>query len=858
MRPSAPGIYVTALIAGIVAGDAWTLLSAAGLLGAPVLLLSAICLRRRKRTALLLLALGCLLAGVALPARWTRPPPPSDLDRVLCSACGERRRVTLTGLITGPPLSGPAGTRFMLAVAEVERDGCRRAARGNTLVYVGEETPALRAGDRLRLRARVRPPRRYRNPGSPDRPRALARKGIRRIASVARADEIVLLGSRTGSRTMIARVRRRMAGALRREAPREAPVLEALLLGDRNRIPPPVREAFARAGTAHILAVSGLHIAMVALMTGSLLIGLLGRSVRLLSDGAARRFGIIGGTVAAWVYALIAGGAEPALRAALMGTAIAAAAIAGRRGNGWNGLLLAGAFLVLLDPARVFDPGVQLSFASVAGLLWCWGGGARRTKADGSPRGRHGDPRAPLLVAAARRVGTLFLITISATMATLPIQASLFGRVSLAAPLGNLVVVPLLGSVAVPCLLLSGALLTLSERAAGLLIRIAAAASRGAVAWVRWLSGWDGAAVAVPPPSALETLIWLALFLALPPLIRRRPAGFLTRRRAMGLAALGLVALAGDAALWTWRLRPPPSLRIRVLDVGQGDATLIETPEGERILVDAGPAFSLPGGRRFDAGERVVAPALRALRIRTLDVLVVTHPDADHAGGVPAILESFRVGEVWIPAGGEEAEGIRPVITIAGRLGVPVVPLARGVAARVRGNTRIEILGPPGPFRHPPASRRGLGWNDRSLVLRIVTPDLRVLLTGDIEAAGEAALLSGGRNLRSEILKVPHHGSDTSSSRLFLAAVRPRLAIISAGRGNRFGFPGAAALERLTAAGARVLRTDLHGAITVSGAGGRRGSGPIPVTRPGIENSFNRQGERAVKEGDQVSCFSEG
>lgn len=653
---------------------------------------------------------------------------------------------------------------------------------------------------------------------------------------------------------MIARARRRTAAALRREAPREAPVLEALLLGDRSRIPPSIRDAFARAGAAHVLAVSGLHIAMVALMTGSLLIGLLGRSVRLLSDGTARRIGIVGGTVAAWVYALFAGGAEPALRAALMGTAIAAAAIAGRRGNGWNGLLLAGALLVLLDPARVFEPGVQLSFASVAGLLWCWGGGAPGTKADGSDRGRPGDRWPPLLLSAARRVGALFLITISATMATLPIQASVFGRVSLVAPLGNLVVIPLLGSVAVPCLLLSGALLTLSDRVAGLLIQIAAAASRGSVAWVRWLSEWDGAAVAVPPPSTIETLSWFALFLALPPLIRRRPAGVLTRRRAIGLAALGLIALAGDAVLWTWRLKPPPSLRIRVLDVGQGDATLLETPEGDRILVDAGPAFSLPGGGRFDAGERIVAPALRALRIRALDILVVSHPDADHAGGAPAILEGFRVGEVWIPAGGEGAEGLRRVITTAGRLGVPVVPLARGGAARVRGNTRIEVLGPPRPSRQPPGS----GWNDRSLVLRIVTPELRVLLPGDIEAAGEAALLRAGRDLRSDILKVPHHGSDTSSSRPFLAAVRPSLALVSAGSGNRFGFPAAATLARLTAAGARVLRTDLHGAITVPGEGVRRDPGPIPVTRPGIENSFNEEGERAVKEGDQVSCFSEG
>ena len=829
MRPSAPGIFVIALVAGIVAGDAWPMLSSAGLRSAPAVLLLALWLRRRKSAALLLLALGCLMAGAALPARWTRPPLPSNLDRILCAASGERRRVTLTGLIAGPPLSGPAGTRFMLAVGEVERDGYRRAARGSLRVYVGEETPALRAGDRLRVLARVRPPRRYRNPGSPDRPRALARKGIRRVASVARAEEIVLLGSRSGSRTMIARARRRMADALRREAPREAPVLAALLIGDRSRIPPPVRDAFARAGTAHILVVSGLHIAMVALMTGALLIGLLGRSDRLLSDGAARRFGIVGGTVAAWVYAFIAGGAEPALRAALMGTAIAVAAIAGRRGNGWNGLFLAGAFLVLMDPERVFDPGVQLSFTSVAGLLWCWGGGARGAKADPSRRGRGGDRLTSLLLAAARRVGGLFLITISATMATLPIQASLFGRVSLVAPLGNLVVVPLLGSVAVPCLLISGALLTLSERVAGLFIRIAAAALRGAVAWVRWLSEWDGAVVAVPPPSAFETLIWFALFLALPPLIRRRPVGFLTRRRAMGLAALGLIALAGDAVLWTWRLRPPPSLRIRVLDVGQGDATLIETPEGERILVDAGPAFSLPGGGRFDAGERVVAPALRALRIRRLDVLVVSHPDADHAGGAPAILKGFRVGEVWFPAGGERAGGIRAVITIAGRLGVPVVPLARGGAARVRGNTRIEILGPP-------ASRPGLGWNDRSLVLRFVTPGLRVLLPGDIEAAGEAALLGGGRNLQSEILKVPHHGSDTSSSRRFLAAVRPRLAIISAGRGNRFGFPAAATLDRLAAVGARVLRTDLQGAITVTGEGS---AGPLDrFLSPGRDREF--------------------
>jgi competence protein ComEC len=272
-----------------------------------------------------------------------------------------------------------------------------------------------------------------------------------------------------------------------------------------------------------------------------------------------------------------------------------------------------------------------------------------------------------------------------------------------------------------------------------------------------------------------------------------------TRTRIAGaLAVSGLLAVAPPATV----LPEPP--RLVALDVGQGDALLVQGEPGA-VLVDAGTA--IPDG--IDLGRRTVVPALRALGVRRIDLLVASHADLDHRGGIPAVLGALPVGEVWIPPDGRGDVAFAPVLAAAAAAGVPVRERGRGSAPLRAGELRVTALWPP--FATARASR-----NDRSLVVRVDVGRRRVLLPGDIETSAEHVLIASGADLRADALVLPHHGSRTSSSAAFLRAVDASVAIASAPCWGRFGMPHADVLERARAAGHPVWWTGRDGAVLVA------------------------------------------
>jgi len=272
-------------------------------------------------------------------------------------------------------------------------------------------------------------------------------------------------------------------------------------------------------------------------------------------------------------------------------------------------------------------------------------------------------------------------------------------------------------------------------------------------------------------------------------------------RAALAAAVCGALSAAPPADV------SPPAPRAVVLDVGLGDAVIVQGRRGA-LLVDGG--WALPDGA--DLGRSVVVPALRALGVRRLDAAVATHADLDHRGGLGSVLRALPVGELWLPAGG--GDDLAPLRAQAARLGIPVRELRRGDRVGPLGELEVEVLWPPEPTGIAPAASR----NDASLVLRVETAGTRLLLTGDVGAATEAALLASGSPLRADVLKVAHHGSAGSSSAAFLAAVAPRWALVSAPCGGRL--PSARTLARLQAAGAEVAWTGRDGALRV-GLGAR-------------------------------------
>jgi competence protein ComEC len=637
------------------------------------------------------------------------------------------------------------------------------------------EGAPLALGDRVLVEAELRAPPGPRNPGGRDRASLLAARGIR-LEGTARAPPLRAAPPSPLSRLEAARIRfGREAG--RRLGRDEAALVRAIGAGDESAMDPGVREAFARSGLAHVLSVSGLHLAVVAwgawrAARGAIL--RLDRAQRL----DARRWAAAAAIPVAAAYALATGASVPAVRSAIGAGLGLAAALAGREADPRNALALAAMLVLAADPGALRDVSFQLSFAAVAGLLLV-AGELRRGIPLRPDRGRWHGRAAEAAIGAA-------CASAAATLATAPLLALHFRQLSVLAIPANVVGLPLAS-----LLTALGATAFLASAAAPSLAPLALWACRAPAAGLLAVN----AAFAAPP--------WSTVSLASPGWAGAAASA------ALGLAALRLHGLARGAALAgavAALALPGPARRLAALhagrlevvflSVGQGDAAVLRLPGGEAVLVDAGG----DDRGRHDPGSRDVRPFLLDMGVRRLAAAFVSHLHGDHALGLPGVAAGVEVERVYAPARAAARAGDEAVAEAMRRL-PRAVPLAAGDQVAF-GGVRFEVLGPPRP-----EAAAGLADNDASLVLRVVHGRTAFLFPGDVEAEGEALAARHG-TLAADVVKVPHHGSRTSSGRGLAAAVVPRWAVVSVGRRNRFAFPHAEAVERWREVGAEVLRTD--------------------------------------------------
>ena len=546
------------------------------------------------------------------------------------------------------------------------------------------------------------------------------------------------------------------------------PLVAALTLARREGMDRDVRDAFAVAGIAHLLAISGFHVGVFAGLALGVLRGL----------GVSRRRSGVGAAVLAWCYVAFIGFPDAACRAAAILAMVGLTRLRGRPPTRWGALSAAALLLLLSDPSRMGSAGFQLSFAGAAGLV-AWS----RTLEErmGGGWGRH----APAAFRSSVAAG------VAATVATLPVVAWHFDRVSLVGIPMTLVASSLV-SLALPGALASVALDPVAPELAAfvaggvdLLLAILVRATE-------FVAGWSGASLWVSRPAVLAGAAGVVVSLH----VARRPGVGGRARRRLTLAYMAAGLVGWPAAV---QLQGTGTLELLAIDVGQGDAVALRSPRGRWMLVDAGPP---PDGAA--AGH----PAVRALRsrgARRLEALVLTHPDADHYGGAAAVLESFPVGVVVDPLVAAPKATYADLLSAVGQTETPWSSARAGDTWEMDG-VRVRVLHPAEEDVAP-----GVDANDASVVLLVEWRGFRALLTGDAYVDVERRIAPEVGDI--DVLKVGHHGSRTSTAADFLEAVEPEWALVSVGRGNRYGHPAPKVVRRLEGAGAEILRTDRHGTV---------------------------------------------
>ncbi len=840
-QPRAPfALAAAAFACGILLSKYWPVSSAlwgwaaASLAVCTIVAVAIKTLRPAQVAALLALVCAGAFARIVTPSPRLAVPPPEFLnvkdveivghvtnDGALLAAGGPRERFDLqteTIELNGQKFVQPIGIRATV----FSRDVVEETQEDDASVI-----PHMAYGARVRLTAKLRLPRNFRNPGAFDYEGYLHGLGITILASVKSEDMEVLPGT-SGSRLGFWRSRVRnsilqhihQSGLWSRE---DAAIFAAMIMGDDSLLLRDVREEFQQTGVYHLLVVSGMNVALLAFA-----LFWLARRLRLPQWPASLLT-----IVLSIFYAYIAGMGVPIMRAVLMLSLFLVARLLYRDRSGLNATGFAALAVLTLSPAALFEPGFQLTFLALLAITGISLPVLERTSAPYRSALKHLDTtgydlglepklaqfRLDLRLVAGRlqqfvgKRAAQFLVSggsgailalfellvvsaITQAVLVLPMRAY-FHRAAILGVPANILVLPLAG------LMLNAGIAAIAFSYVSLpFARLAATLAAGSLHWtlgcLHFLSRFHVAQWRVPDPT-----VFLAMLAVAGVLLAFLAVG---RQRMIAIAGLAALFLSGGIVA-TYHGAPKiesRKLEITAIDVGQGDSLLVVSPEGRTMLIDGGGSIG-PVRSEFDFGEDVVAPYLWSRGLGHLDVVALTHAHGDHIGGLPRIIEDFHPSELWV--------GINPETAALLRLYETASQNHLAIRQQVAGDeldwsgTHIRVLSPPADWQ--PKLKHA---NDDSLAFLIGYGDTRALLAGDLEKNMERFVAT--ESPRADLLKVAHHGSATSTTSELLSAVQPRFAVISAGFQNPFGHPRKVVLDRLQAAEVRTYRTDLQGAIT--------------------------------------------
>jgi competence protein ComEC len=711
-------------------------------------------------------------------------------------------QIALEGIVDRPPQRSPDGTRLLIRSEKVILSNRHIPVDGHLLLFLKEESEPLCVGNRLRFLCRLYPPRGFHNPGGFSYERYLAFERIYTVGFLSVKNACLKIGEGFKNPILL-RVegwRDHIRDFLEKKAePSCSSIFKALVLGEQGDIPEEVKEYFVLTGTAHLLAISGDQFGIVAFLSFSLLIWILKRSEFLLLSISVKKLAA-GLTIPCIVlYTFIAGGGISVVRAMIMLITFLFSILFGRERNLLHTLALAAFLILIFSPPSLFDVSFQLSFLAVLSILYLVPRIFKGLKKEGFSL-----PSKPTWkMNIWRYIRISLIVTAVATFGTAPFVALHFNRISPIGFVTNLFVIPWVGFLIVPLSLVASIFSFFFSPLATLLLSMNGFITLILLRVLAFLASIPFASFFISTPTALEIVsFYFLLFLAV----------HLKKQKVARYLFVGLcVVLVLDLAFWNLKGLFQKNLIMTFIDVGQGDSILLEFPKGKKMLIDGGGLHE----DRFDIGKNVIAPFLWKKKIHRLDYLVLTHPDPDHFKGLNFIASHFSIGQFW-------DDGLRSDSQFYSRLEETLLKkkvdrfsLNEKTSLQIINGVQISFLNPPEKVEYRRVGRNTSFFNNHSLVMKLEFKNIKVLLPGDIEKEMEYRLMREGYPLRADILKIPHHGSASSSTPLFLETVKPTYAVLSVGKRNIGRLPHPEVIKRYQELKTKIYRTDEDGAITI-------------------------------------------
>jgi competence protein ComEC len=725
----------------------------------------------------------------------------------------------ISGILDAPAWIDNHRQKFDLTVETLENDISLATVTGKLRVTIEGEPLDMNMGDRVRFTGKIHPLRNFQNPGGFDYRQYMAFNGIYGSVFVQSSEIKQTAPYRGGFFQRVHRIRKTISRTLDDigEADERA-VLKALLIGERSGVSDRITENFSKAGVSHLLAISGLHVGIVATTSFFIFRWILGSFPFFLWRAWTQKGAAVLSMIPVLGYGLVSGMSPSTQRAVIMVVIFLMTFLIHKEQEPFNTLATAAILILILHPPSLFAISFQLSFASVFAILYLL---PRFWQPD--------DGAANIRKRIKNYTYASFWVTLSATLGVLPLVMVYFNQISLISPVANFILIPLVGFGVVPLGLTFAGISLIAPAASLWGLELSAAILEMSLHLTDFFATLPFSAVKTITPSLLEVICTYMLLLTLTAL-KKKPVSDSQLLRTLCLpnkedlsagvknmlrmlSFVSAILLGMDGLYWGYQRFLRSDFRVTVLDVGQGTANLLEFPKGPVMLIDAGGFSSFSA---FDMGKMVVAPLLWRKKIRSVDIIVLSHANSDHVNGMAYIADHFHVKAIWANTEPEDSEGYRRFADVLRQRRLFPADFTSFPRHHEINGVFLNIVNPPPDFMEKRQKESWRDINNNSIAVHASFGTVSLLFPGDIKLKAENEMVAlYGERLQSRVLVAPHHGSKSSNSEVFIETIKPRIVIFSTGRNNRFNFPHPSVIKRYQDLGATLLNTATHGAVRI-------------------------------------------